>query len=81
MRRTLRSMSASSTAPDSTAASRASPQAPRGPGISRSWAALAAFVERTAVQSLTTTPSKPHSEFSGVSKRSFSVAVTPLTAL
>ena len=36
---------------------------------------------RTAVQSLITTPSKPHSRFSGVSSRSFSVTVTPLTEL
>ncbi|WP_240555862.1 hypothetical protein [Plantibacter flavus] len=36
---------------------------------------------RTPVQSLTTTPSKPHSELSGVSSRSFSLIVTPSTEL
>src|SRR3712207_7945911 len=43
--------------------------------------ALALSRLRTAVQSLTATPSKPHSLLSGVSSRSFSVALVPLTEL
>ena len=81
MRATLRSTTASEIAPDRTACTRASPHGPSGPGMARSWAALALSSDRTAVQSLTTTPWKPHSVFSGVSSRSFSVAVTPLTRL
>ena len=49
--------------------------------MARSCEAATASSERTAVQSLITTPSKPHSEFSGVSSRSFSVIVTPSTEL
>jgi hypothetical protein len=81
IRATLRSTTASGIAPDRTACTRASPHGPSGPGMTRSWEALALSSDRTAVQSLTTTPWKPHSVFSGVSSRSFSVAVTPLTWL
>ena len=81
MRATLRSTTASAISPDRTAATRASPHGPSGPGMTRSCEALAAASDRTAVQSLITTPSKPHSLFSGVSSRSFSVAVVPLTEL
>ncbi|PSK43972.1 hypothetical protein B0E38_07748 [Streptomyces sp. 111WW2] len=38
-------------------------------------------VPRTAPQSDTTTPSKPHSLFSGSVSRAFAVIVVPLTAL
>ncbi len=78
---TLRSMSDSSTRPSRTASRSGSPHAPTGPGISRSCEARAASTLRTPVQSLTTTPSNPHSELSGVSSRSFSVDVTPLIEL
>jgi len=81
MRPTLRSTAASGTAPERTARTRASPQAPSGPGMTRSCAARAASSVRTAVQSLTTTPSKPHSLFNGVSSSSFPVMVVPLTEL
>lgn len=50
---------------------RVAPGAAR-PGMARSWEAFAASTLRTAVQSLITTPSKPHSEFSGVSRSSLS---------
>ena len=59
----------------------ASPQAPTGPGIARSCECLALSTLRTAVQSLTTTPSKPQSVFSGVSSSSFSDAVAPFIEL
>ena len=81
MRSTFRSINVSSISPERTASTSASPQGPSGPGMTRSWEALALSRLRTAVQSLMTTPSKPHSLFSGVSSSSFSVAVTPLTAL
>ncbi len=82
MRRTLRSIASSGTSPDSTACS-SGPSLHHwfGPGIATSCDAFAASTERTPVQSDTTMPSKPHSELSGVSSRSFSDAVTPLIAL
>ena len=80
-RATFRSIAASDTRPSRTASTNAAPHAPSGPGIARSCDADAAATLRTAVQSLITTPSKPHSEFSGVSNRSFSDAVTPLIEL
>ena len=46
---TFRSMAASATSPDSTAATSASPHAPTGPGMARSWECFALSVERTAV--------------------------------
>ena len=81
MRSTLRSTTDSSISPAATASTSASPQGPSGPGMTRSCDALALSRLRTAVQSLMTTPSKPHSLFSGVSSRSFSVAVAPLIEL
>ena len=80
-RSTLRSTCPSSIRPSRTAATSSSPHGPSGPGITRSCAATAASSERTAVQSLTTTPSNPHSLFSGVSSRSCSDMVVPLTEL
>ena len=80
-RSTLRSTTDSAMSPLRTAATSASPHEPSGPGITRSWENLALFRLRTAVQSLITTPSKPHSEFNGVSNNSFSVTVAPLTEL
>ncbi len=81
IRITLRSMASTETRPSPTASTSLSPQAAGGPGMARSCEALADSTLRTPVQSLTTTPSKPHSELSGVSSRSFSVAVTPLMEL
>ena len=81
IRATLRSTTASGISPERTARTSASPHGPSGPGMTRSCEALALSSDRTAVQSLITTPSKPHSLFSGVSSRSFSVAVVPLTEL
>jgi hypothetical protein len=50
--------------------------------MARSWLALpAATVSRTPIQSETTTPSNPHSSFSGDASRSFSVIVVPFTEL
>ncbi len=82
MRWTFRSIAAIGTSPDSTACSRGpSLHHGFGPGIATSCEAFADSTERTPVQSDTTMPSKPHSEFNGVSSRSFSDAVTPLIAL
>jgi hypothetical protein len=82
MRRTFSSIAASDTRPSRTAATSASPHGERGPGMARSSAALAAAsVERVAVQSDMTTPSKPHSSLSGAASSGLSVIVGPFTAL
>src|SRR5439155_1395304 len=79
-RRTFTTIAGSGTRPSRTAATSWSPHGLSGPGMARSRAARpAASVERVAVQSETTTPSKPHSPFRGSASRSFSVMVTPLT--
>jgi hypothetical protein len=53
-----------------------------GPGMTRSWPDAAdATVSVTAPQSEITTPSKPHSSFSGEVSSSFAEAATPLTRL
>ena len=81
MRSTFRSTTASSISPARTAATSASPHGPWGPGMTRSCEARALSRLRTPVQSLMTTPSKPHSLFRGVSSRGFSLAVAPLIEL
>ncbi|OIQ77934.1 hypothetical protein GALL_403680 [mine drainage metagenome] len=80
-RRTLSSTVAAGISPLSTAATSASPHGPSGPGITRSCAAAAERSDRTAVQSEITTPSNPHTPLSGSARRSFSLMVTPPTAL
>jgi hypothetical protein len=64
MRRTLSSISVADTSPESTASSRCCSHGPPGPGMTRSRPPRAVeTVLLAASQSLTTTPSKPHSPF------------------
>lgn len=81
-RPTLSSIAAMGTCPSSIARTRPSAQGLSGPGIARSRAARAAgTVERTAPQSETRTPSKPHSSLSGRASSGLSARVVPSTAL
>ncbi len=82
-RRTLSSTTLSGTRPCRTASTSRSPHGPYGPGIATSSPPrAAASVERVAVQSETTNPSKPHSPFR-TPRRSApcSVMVVPLVEL